>query len=308
MHTLVEFRRPASKPATLAKIVESGLCMGCGLCGAIAGSHAIDMVTTPEGRVRPLQKGEIAPDAWTQILATCPGINVTVDRGEDHDGGVDDLIWGHHHRIVLAHAGDTDLRFRSTSGGVLSALGSYLLRSRQVEFLLQVRASASEPMRSETILSRTVEEVISALSGKRWTGGFHSPSSENHATWSDCACWAGSIRAWGSIASSRYRCSAGVDRSSSNHAILCVALDFATRRFRSFGTAATAIREGQESRRVTDGHSNSPIRRCGMTRANGAVTPVAESARMVLVKVLISWLEIIGPVAIRQERMPDSIR
>lgn len=161
MHTLVEFRRPASKPATLAKIVESGLCMGCGLCGAIAGSHAIDMVTTPEGRVRPLQKGEIAPDAWTQILATCPGINVTVDRGEDHDGGVDDLIWGHHHRIVLAHAGDTDLRFRSTSGGVLSALGSYLLRSRQVEFLLQVRASASEPMRSETILSRTVEEVIS---------------------------------------------------------------------------------------------------------------------------------------------------
>jgi coenzyme F420 hydrogenase subunit beta len=44
---------------------------------------------------------------------------------------------------------------------VLSALGSYLLRSRQVEFLLQVRASASEPMRSETILSRTVEEVIS---------------------------------------------------------------------------------------------------------------------------------------------------
>ena len=161
MPTLVEFRRPAPKPATLAKIVESGLCMGCGLCGAIAGNHAIDMVTTPEGRVRPLQKAEIAPDAWTQILATCPGINVTVDRGEEHDGGVDDLIWGHHHRIILAHAGDTDLRFRATSGGVLSALGSYLLRSRQVEFLLQVRASASEPMRSETILSRTVEEVIS---------------------------------------------------------------------------------------------------------------------------------------------------
>ncbi len=167
MHTLVDFRTPAPKPATLANIVESGLCMGCGLCGAIAGHDAIDMVTTPEGRVRPLQRGEITPDAWTQILATCPGINVTVDRGADHDGGVDDLIWGHHRRIVLAHAADTNLRFRATSGGVLSALGSYLLRSAQVEFLLQVRASVSEPMRSETILSWTPEDVISC-SGVRY--------------------------------------------------------------------------------------------------------------------------------------------
>jgi hypothetical protein len=45
-------------PLTLEAIVEGGLCIGCGLCRAVAGAdgagaHKIEIVLTPEGRERP---------------------------------------------------------------------------------------------------------------------------------------------------------------------------------------------------------------------------------------------------------------
>ena len=53
-------------PPSLAAVVESGLCIGCGLCESIPGRERMRMVMTPQGRERPLALQPI--DAVTERL------------------------------------------------------------------------------------------------------------------------------------------------------------------------------------------------------------------------------------------------
>jgi len=155
------------RPEKLSEIVENGMCMGCGLCQAIAAKGAIQFVTTPEGRVRPIERNPIAKDDWEIILRTCPRINVIwMDERGRREGAEIDMIWGPYHQIVLGYASDPDIRFRAASGGVLTALAKFLVDSGRVSFILQVCASESRPMRSVTVMSRDSHEVIHAAGSR----------------------------------------------------------------------------------------------------------------------------------------------
>ncbi len=149
------------QPETLSQIVENGLCVGCGLCQGVAGKQAIDFITTPEGRERPIQRGLISQSDWQTILRTCPGISVIGNDNLDQSEDVQvDLIWGAYHGVILGYASDPEIRFRAASGGVLTALGKFLLSSGKASFILQVRASEARAMRTETVLSRSCWDVI----------------------------------------------------------------------------------------------------------------------------------------------------
>ena len=58
------------------------------------------------------------------------------------------------------------MRFRAATGGVLTAFGAHLLETRQVEFVLQVRADPQAPMRSVWTLSETPGAVIAATGSR----------------------------------------------------------------------------------------------------------------------------------------------
>lgn len=58
-----------------------------------------------------------------------------------------DAVWGPAERLVLGLAGDPMVRFRGSGGGVLTALGQFLLNAGRVKFILHVSASLSAPMR-----------------------------------------------------------------------------------------------------------------------------------------------------------------
>ena len=153
---------------TIAEIVESGLCVGCGLCQAIAGKNNIRFVMTPEGRERPVQTGPIGRTEWQMISHACPGMHVTGsdDKGRKEQATIDP-VWGPYHDLKLGHATDAEIRFRAASGGVLTALCKHLVESGQVKFILQVRASEDRPMRTDTVMSRDCANVI-ASSGSRY--------------------------------------------------------------------------------------------------------------------------------------------
>ncbi|MEM7802602.1 MAG: Coenzyme F420 hydrogenase/dehydrogenase, beta subunit C-terminal domain, partial [Chloroflexota bacterium] len=92
------------------------------------------------------------------LLAACPGV-IGEPRVIDDDGCTDP-IWGHHSDMRYAWAGDADIRFRAATGGVLTALGVYLLKSGRVDFILHVGADPERPMRNRWVISETVESVI----------------------------------------------------------------------------------------------------------------------------------------------------
>lgn len=151
------------------EIVRAGLCIGCGLCKSIAGAARIRMVTTPEGRERPLVASPLPREVLETINAVCPGTSIEGARPETFAADTEtDLIWGPAapSSLVIAHAGDPEARFRAAAGGVLTALGQYLLRSGEVDLVLHVKASPDAPLRSVATVSETPQAVLEAAASR----------------------------------------------------------------------------------------------------------------------------------------------
>ena len=145
----------ARAPRSVREVVEAGLCIGCGLCEALA-PDTWSMRMTPEGRLRPAPAGPVDDAAEDAILAACPGAVVRAEpRGEKGDA-----VWGSYIHMGEAWAADPDIRFRAASGGVLTALGVHLLRSGKAGFILHCAADPGAPMRSRWTISTTPEQVV----------------------------------------------------------------------------------------------------------------------------------------------------
>lgn len=146
---------------TLEEITTAGLCIGCGLCSGLLGRDRIKLVMTPEGRERPVATGPISKDELRLVNAICPGRVVRGADGVDLEPDCDvDLIWGPATDIVVAYAGDPAVRHQASSGGILTALGQFLVDSGEVQFVVHVHASETHPMRTERKLSFSRSEVL----------------------------------------------------------------------------------------------------------------------------------------------------
>ena len=146
------YRMPAA-PLTLDQIVENGLCIGCGLCRSIAGPDNVDLVMTPEGRERPVARRPLTQNTLQRINAVCPGTRIGDCSSLSANAAMHDTVWGAADRLSIGYARDPLVRYRGSSGGVLTALGQFLLTSGRVKFILHAAASKSAPMRSERRLS-----------------------------------------------------------------------------------------------------------------------------------------------------------
>ena len=77
-----------------------------------------------------------------------------------------DLVWGPYHSLTLGWASEPEVRFEGSTGGALSALARYLLKSGRVAFILHVKASTEEPTFGEATISTTIEEVLAAAGSR----------------------------------------------------------------------------------------------------------------------------------------------
>ncbi len=151
----------------LNRISEQGLCVGCGLCQTIAGPDQVRVEMTPTGYERPVIVGDIDHATVDKIYDVCPGIRVEglpqglVDASTQHD-----KVWGAYRRVVRAFASDPDIRHRASTGGVLTALGMYLLQTKRVNFILQVATSKEFPTCGERHLSFSQTDVIEATGSR----------------------------------------------------------------------------------------------------------------------------------------------
>lgn len=140
---------------SVAEVVTSGLCIGCGLCEAVTAGR-VGMRMTAKGSLRPVPADGFTPEEEATILSCCPGVAVEARRG---NAASDDLIWGSHTQMRHAWAGDALRRLAGSSGGVLTALGCHLLDQGRVGFVLHVGAHPEMPMRSLWVRSRTAADV-----------------------------------------------------------------------------------------------------------------------------------------------------
>ncbi len=164
---MVDGAQVATRPRRLADIIENGLCIGCGLCQSLAGAEYVRLTMTPQGRERPEVYEPLDASMVDRIYDVCPGTRIEGMPEALLDERVTiDPMWGPYLKIVRSFAADPDVRFKGSTGGVLSALTMYLLETRQVDFILHVAASTTQPMRSTAQVSFDRAQVMAAAGSR----------------------------------------------------------------------------------------------------------------------------------------------
>jgi coenzyme F420 hydrogenase subunit beta len=134
------------------KIIQSGLCLGCGLCETIGTKNKCEMRLNESGFYKPQFKQTLSKAQIKHILNSCPGIHVESSNNLD--------VWGNMQQITEAWSTDPIVRKKGSSGGVLSALAIYLLESETVDGILQVGVRDDSFLYNHLKISKTKEEVL----------------------------------------------------------------------------------------------------------------------------------------------------
>jgi coenzyme F420 hydrogenase subunit beta len=151
----------------LNAIVEQGLCIGCGLCQSFAGPERIAVVKTLSGFEQPVALVELDDATVDQIYDICPGTRIEgLPERLLEDDTHHDNVWGPWRRMVRGWAGEAGQRFEGSTGGVLTALGIYLLESKKVDFILQVKSATHDPSFGVATLSFNKADVIEAAGSR----------------------------------------------------------------------------------------------------------------------------------------------
>jgi coenzyme F420-reducing hydrogenase beta subunit len=118
----------------ISKVLNNDLCTGCGICSYF--SDEIKITVSPEGYNRPdISSVRENPELEKKFNQVCPGINLDISKVKkgNYDG-----IWGQIESVDVGYSSNAELRQSGSSGGVISALSDYLVKSGIVDFVINI--------------------------------------------------------------------------------------------------------------------------------------------------------------------------
>ncbi|APO69837.1 coenzyme F420 hydrogenase/dehydrogenase subunit beta domain-containing protein (plasmid) [Rhizobium gallicum] len=144
------------------------MCISCGLCASLMGPHKIEMAVSDHKELRPRVAGTLTNNDFTKVQRVCPGVRIEGPELQTTpvNGEKTDLVWGPYLRMVHAHASNSTHRWEGSTGGVLTALATMLLRTGKVAFVLHVKASDSNPTFGVSTMSFTEADVLQAAGSR----------------------------------------------------------------------------------------------------------------------------------------------
>jgi len=154
---------------SLTDITNNGLCIGCGLCQSILGKEKISIEMTDKGRLEPKEINPISGDDLERVKKICPGVIVeSLPKKDISNDSKFDTLWGYYNSLFYAWSTDEQIRFQSSTGGLLNGLSLFLLESKKVDFILHTAGDPEKPMRSIPRFSYTKQELLSCESRSRY--------------------------------------------------------------------------------------------------------------------------------------------
>ncbi len=128
-------------------VVKHDMCIGCGLCTQI--DKKLTMKIDRKGFLRPTADEDADWD--NACMEICPVQN---------EYPVSDKVWGPAVGVYRGHSVAANLRTKASSGGVISQMAIYLLETQQVDGVIQIGVSKTDPLRNDIYVSRSREEII----------------------------------------------------------------------------------------------------------------------------------------------------
>ncbi|GAI03623.1 unnamed protein product, partial [marine sediment metagenome] len=153
---------------TISKVVETGLCTGCGTCAGICPQQCIAMVEdTSKGIYLPQLEREKCNECGV-CLKVCPGHEVDFKalNLEIFGKEPEDILLGNYLNCYTGHATDYDIRYNSASGGLVTALLIFALEQGLIDGALVTKMRENNPLEPQSFIARTAEEIISAAKSK----------------------------------------------------------------------------------------------------------------------------------------------
>lgn len=149
----------------IAKIVDDGLCTGCGTCAGVCPTEAISMRII-DGLFLP-EVGDSCTDCGL-CLKCCPGRSVNLNELDSVIFGSrpEDSAFGNFISCYVGHSNDEEIRRDSSSGGIVTQLLAYALEKGIIDGALVVRMKKDRPLEPEPFIARSREELISASKTK----------------------------------------------------------------------------------------------------------------------------------------------
>lgn len=155
---------------TVQYCTDNSLCCSCGFCADICPTDAIKITEKKHLFTPSVDDSKCVKCGLCYDLCAGKGnewfkkCSVISERQKNQTEYTEDL--GFHSRCFVAHSSNEDLRFHCASGGVVTTLLLYMLRTKQIDGAIVTRFTKQNPLAVETIIATTEEEIIEAKSSK----------------------------------------------------------------------------------------------------------------------------------------------
>lgn len=139
--------------------------MGCGACYVVCPVGAIQL-TLKKGQYYPVVDEKCIK--CNGCLDVCPGIKILLRQRAEKMWPENELTpeLGRWKQNYIGYSTNETVRFSSASGGIATALVSHMLDQRMIQGAILTKMSESDPLRAESFIARTVQEMISAQGSK----------------------------------------------------------------------------------------------------------------------------------------------
>ena len=153
---------------SLKDVVDWGLCTGCGACAYACSEGAVSLVNIEAVGIRPSFNSSACLDC-SKCLPICPGyaVDASAVSSPGPVASEADVAFGPAFEIWEGHASDPEIRYRASSGGILTALALYCLEQEGMKFVLHTGMNDERPWENKTVVSRTRDE-LAARTGSRY--------------------------------------------------------------------------------------------------------------------------------------------
>lgn len=143
-------------------------CTGCGTCYAMCPSDAIELrVDARRGVYYPEIDSHKCSDCGV-CSRVCPGISLDIESVARSmlQSKSRSAVIGCFEECYVAHSTDRDIRYSSSSGGLVTSLLILALEEGLIDGALVTRMSESDPLLPQPFIARTREDIMSASRSK----------------------------------------------------------------------------------------------------------------------------------------------
>jgi coenzyme F420 hydrogenase subunit beta len=149
----------------LARIVDGGLCHRCGSCIGICPTQVLGV----DAEEYPTVKNLSACTDCDLCVKVCPGDEFNFHEEHRKLYGTPGELTDTHgtfSNAIVAYSNDPVIREHSTSGGLVTALLSHLLESKQIDGAIVIGSSAETLWKGKAMVARTTADLLAAMKSK----------------------------------------------------------------------------------------------------------------------------------------------